>query len=209
MVKVGTGKLLVISLLWLVILACGSGASTDKLPVLGIRDISASGDTVYHKIPDFAFVDQDSNIVTAGTFKDKIYVTDFFFTSCPSICPKMKAQMIRLHDEFLDNDEVLLLSHSIDPVHDTVAVLKAYADALGVKTEKWHLVTGDKGEIYKIAEKYLVSVAEDDQAPGGFIHGGHFILVDKKKHIRGYYDGTVKEEVDKLMKDIQKLMNEG
>ncbi|MDX2247626.1 MAG: SCO family protein [Bacteroidia bacterium] len=200
-------KLLIFTSLSIFIISCSSGKKT--LPILGFRDVSPNGDTIYHVIPDFVFTNQEGQPVSQKTVAGKIYVTDFFFTSCPSICPKMKAQMIRIHDAFMDNDSLILLSHSIDPVFDSVAVLKDYADRLGIKTAKWHLLTGNKEEIYGIAEKYLVSVAEDGQAPGGFIHSGHFILVDTQRRIRGYYDGTREEEVNQLMSDIQVLMNEG
>ncbi|MEZ4825655.1 MAG: SCO family protein [Bacteroidia bacterium] len=199
-------KLLFINgLIWL-IASCASGSK--PLPVLGFRQTNAAGDTIYHTIPDFSFVDQDSNIVTQSTVAGKIYVTDFFFTSCPTICPKMKAQMIRIHDEFLGNDSIVLLSHSIDSYYDSVSVLKDYAEKLGIQTAKWHLLTGDKDKIWGIASEYLVSVANDDQEPGGYIHGGHFILIDPQRRIRGYYDGTNGAEVTRLMKDIRILLHE-
>ncbi|MEZ4775041.1 MAG: SCO family protein [Bacteroidia bacterium] len=178
------------------------------MPILGFREVGPAGDTLYHTIPDFAFTDQDGNTITPQTTAGKLYVADFFFTSCPTICPKMKAQMIRIHDAFIDNDSVVLLSHTIDPGYDSVAVLKDYAVRLGIQTAKWHLLTGDKDAIYGIADEYLVSVAEDDQEPGGFIHGGHFILVDPSRRIRGYYDGTKEEAVTQLIADIRLLLNE-
>ena len=191
---------------------CTAKSEPEKLPILGKRDIvekEVNGelvvDTVYHKIPDFAFVDQDSNRVTPETFDDKVYVADFFFTTCPI----MKTQMMRLYDQFYDNDEVVLLSHSIDPVYDSVKVLKDFAQRLGVETHKWHFVTGKKEEIYGIGENsYMVTAQEDEGAPGGYVHSGAFILVDKEKRIRGFYDGTVKEEVDQLMHDIELLLKE-
>ncbi|RMG59729.1 MAG: SCO family protein [Bacteroidetes bacterium] len=199
---------------FLSILFLGSllGACTPKtqgpLPIMGERTVSPSGDTLFHTIPDFTFVDQDSNRVTAATFADKVYVADFFFTTCPSICPKMSQQMVRLHDAFIDRPEVVLLSHSIDPTHDTVAVLREYAQALAVKSHKWHLVTGDEDDIYDMARAYMVSAMRDENAPGGYVHSGAFILVDKDRRIRGYYDGTKTEEVDQLMADIDRLLAE-
>jgi len=173
---------------------------------MGRHEVDAAGDTVYYRIPDFQFVDQDSNLVSAETVKDKIYVTDFFFTTCPSICPKMSQQMVRLHDEFKDDPEVVLISHTIDPAYDSVAVLREYAQALGVDSDKWHLVTGEKDSIYYMARQYMVSAVEDENAPGGFMHSGAFVLLDPNRHIRGYYDGTQPEEVDQLMTDMRKLM---
>lgn len=193
---------------FLVFLGLSCSTTQKKLPVLGFREVGPTGDTLYHKIPDFTFTDQDGNLISQETTAGKIYITDFFFTSCPTICPKMKAQMLRIHDAFIDNEAIVLLSHTIDPAHDSVAVLKEYASRLGIQTAKWHLLTGEKDVIYGIAEKYLVSVAEDDQEPGGFIHGGHFILIDTDRKIRGYYDGTREEEVSKLIEDIRLLLNE-
>ena len=193
-----------------------SGAKEKTLPILGEREPverEVNGqvvvDTIYHQVPDFAFVNQDSQRVTQETVKGKIYVTDFFFTSCPTICPKMKSQMLRVYEEFKGNPDVVLLSHSIDPQHDTVAVLKDYADRLGVQSNTWHFLTGEKDSIYDIASKYLVAVQEDgDAAGGGFTHGGHFILVDEQRRIRGVYDGTKEASVDKLLQDIPVLLNE-
>lgn len=164
---------------------------------------------VYGKIDEsFQFVNQDSQFVNNASFENKIYVTDFFFTSCPTICPKMKSQMILLHDEFKERDDFLLLSHTIDTRHDSVAVLREYAERLGVESENWHFVTGVRDEIYEIAKKYMVSAGEDESAPGGYIHSGAFILIDKQNQIRGYYDGTVAEETQELITDIKRLLDE-
>ncbi|MCB0852983.1 MAG: SCO family protein, partial [Bacteroidetes bacterium] len=119
----------VLSLSLLLLAAC-SPDKPKNLPYLGIKDVTANGDTLFHTIPPFAFLDQDSALITEADFEGKVYITDFFFTSCPSICPKMKSQMIRIHDAFLNDDRLVLLSHTIDPENDSVAVLKAYADAL-------------------------------------------------------------------------------
>lgn len=189
-------------------------AGSPELPYLGRHDFVEKTvnnetvvDTLYHRVADFAFVDQDSSIVTPETFEGKVYVTDFFFTTCPTICPVMKTQMLRVYEAFKDNDQVALLSHTIDPMHDTVAVLRDYAKRLGVSGDKWHFVTGDKDDIYEMGLKsYMVTAMEDDNEPGGFIHSGAFILVDKDRHIRGMYDGTKPEQVDILIRDIQKLI---
>lgn len=187
--------------------------SEKRLPIEGRREvktgISGVADTVYHTIPDFTFVNQDSSLITQDTFKESIYVADFFFTTCPSICPIMKTQMLRIYEKYEGNDKVKILSHSIDPVHDTVAVLNGYAEQLGVRSDQWHFVTGNKEDIFKIAQtSYLVSVAEDNLAPGGVIHSGAFLLIDSNRRIRGHYDGTKAEEVDKLMNDIAILLQE-
>ncbi len=188
--------------------------SNDQLPYLGRHDFVEKTvndkkmiDTLYHQVADFRFINQDSIIVTPETFQDKVYVTDFFFTTCPTICPVMKTQMLRIYEAFKNNDEVALLSHTIDPVHDTVAVLHDYAERLGVSGNNWHFVTGDKDEIYEMGLKsYMVTAMEDENEPGGFIHSGAFILVDKDKHIRGMYDGTEPEQVDVLIRDIRRLL---
>lgn len=163
-------------------------------------------DTVYNQVVDFEFIDQDSNIITAETVKGKVYVVDFFFTSCPTICPKMKQQMLRIYEEFEGNDRVVLLSHSIDLRNDTVPKLKRYAEKLEIETDRWHLMTGTKDGIYSIAEEYILPAQEDEAAPGGYLHSGQFVLMDGNHHIRGYYDGTVPTDVDLLMKDMQVLL---
>jgi protein SCO1/2 len=193
----------------------GKVSGENHLPYLGRHDYQEKVvnnqtvvDTLYHQVADFSFLNQDSLIVTPATFENKVYVTDFFFTSCPTICPVMKTQMLRVYDAFKDNNEVALLSHTIDPKHDTVALLHDYAERLGVSSDKWHFVTGEKDKIYEMGLKsYMVTAMEDDQEPGGFIHSGAFILVDKDGHIRGMYDGTKPEQVDILIRDIQKLID--
>lgn len=178
------------------------------LPIFGEKEVQ-NGDTIYHTIADFKFVDQDSAFVTNETFKDKIYVADFFFTSCRTICPIMKTQMLRVYDSIQNDPDVLLLSHSIDPEYDTVGLLHDYAERLGVKSDKWHFVTGSKEDIYKIAQtSYFATAMEDKSEPDGFIHSGAFLLIDKDKRIRGKYDGTKEEDVNRLLAEIQRLKKE-
>src|SRR5690606_4390375 len=139
----------------------------------------------------------------------KIYIAHFFFTSCPTICPVMKTQMLRVDQVFQENPEFAILSHAIDPEYDTVALLHDYAESLGVESVIWHFVPGDVEEIYDIGQtSYMVTAMEDDQEPGGFLHSGAFVLVDKEKRIRGIYDGTKEEAVSKLIKDIPVLLAE-
>lgn len=198
------------------VVSCSSFTSEKELPILGRREITMKEvngaevpDTTYHTIAGFRFLNQDSTWITNETFDGKVYVADFFFTSCPTICPIMKTQMVRIYEEFEGNSEVALLSHSIDPQHDSVAVLRDFSERLGVESSQWHFVTGDKDDIYDLGEtSYMVVAGEDQAAPGGYIHSGAFLLVDKQRRIRGVYDGTVKEEVDQLIKDINKLLNE-
>lgn len=179
-----------------------------KLPIFGEREVVGS-DTVYHKIANFRFVNQDSALVTNETFRNKIYVADFFFTSCRTICPVMKTQMLRVYNAIENDPEVLILSHTIDPEYDTVGLLHDFADRLGVKSSKWHFVTGEKDSIYNIAQKsYFATAMEDKTEPDGFIHSGAFLLIDKEQRIRGKYDGTKEEDVNRLLADIEKLKRE-
>lgn len=201
-------RLFGLSLLLLSLFACSqSQQEADKLPILGQREF-VDGDTVYHQIPDFRFVDQDSQFVTNETFTGKAYVVDFFFTSCPTICPKVKQQMLRIYDRFQDEEDLLFLSHSIDVKRDTVGRLREYATGLGIDGERWHLVTGDKDAIYEIADDYFSIAIEDSSVPGGFDHSGRLILIDENRHIRSFCNGTDPEEVDQFMKDIEKLLDE-
>jgi protein SCO1/2 len=189
------------------VLSCAQKKETP-LPIFGEREL-VGGDTVYHTIADFKFVDQDSAVITNATFQDKIYVADFFFTSCRTICPKMKTQMLRVYDSIENNPDVLLLSHTIDPEYDTVGLLHDYAERLGVKSSKWHFVTGNKDDIYKTAQtSYFATALEDKSEPDGFIHSGAFLLIDKQRRIRGKYDGTIEEDVNRLLGDIKKLEKE-
>lgn len=196
-------------IIFIVALSCVLGAcQPKKLPILGDREF-INGDSVYHTIPDFKFVDQDSNEVSNQTFNNKIYVADFFFTTCPTICPIMKTQMLRIYDKFKDNPEVGILSHTIDPRHDSVAVLKAFAKRLGVNGNFWHFVTGERDKIYEMGQQeYYVTAGEDSTAAGGIIHSGAFILVDKKRRVRGMYDGTKEKDVSRLIKDMSALLKE-
>lgn len=196
--------------------SCSRINNLKELPILGRKQVVPnmdSGvltyDTTYHQIADFSFVDQDSSIITNDTFQGKIYIADFFFTTCPTICPIMKAQMLRVYEKFIDNDYVMILSHTIDPNYDTVALLHEFADRLGVSSNKWHFVTGQQEKIYDIGQNsYMVSALEDQNEPGGYIHSGAFILVDKDRHIRGMYDGTKEDQVNRLIKDIPRLLKE-
>lgn len=181
--------------------------SSKTLPILGERQV-VDGDTVYHKIPDFSFVNQDSQVVNNETFAGKIYVADFFFVSCPTICPTVTKQMLRIHDRFAGDDRLLLLAHSIDTKRDTVERLANYARNLGVTADKWHFVTGDKDEILEIADDYFSIAIEDPDAPGGFDHSGRLILVDEDRHVRSFCNGTDPESVDRFMEDIDKLLAE-
>lgn len=208
--------MLVLCLLLIGIQACDQSGATGKLPIMGREKIverkdgiKTFYDTIPHMIADFKFVNQDSIWVSNETFSNKIYVADFFFTSCPTICPTMKKQMLRVYDKYKVVDQVNILSHTIDPLHDSVHVLKDYSERLGVASDKWHFVTGDEDVIYDLGEtSYMVTAGEDESAPGGYIHSGAFLLVDMDRRIRGVYDGTIPEQVDVLINDIDKLLKE-
>jgi protein SCO1/2 len=182
--------------------------SEPKLPIFGEREFNGK-DTIYHTIAPFSFVDQDSIVITNDTFKGKIYVADFFFTTCRTICPIMKTQMKRVYDATANDPDVLIVSHTIDPEWDTVELLHNYAKMLEVSSDRWHFVTGEKDSIYKIAQtSYFATAREDKSDPDGFIHSGAFLLIDSKQRIRGKYDGTREVDVDRLLKDIDKLRKE-
>lgn len=198
--------IILLSIVTISIISCDN--SSRKLPIMGERDF-VNGDSVYHTIPDFSFVNQDSSIITNKTYEGKIYVADFFFTTCPTICPVMKKQMLRVYEKYKENPKVGILSHTIDPRHDSVKVLKEYATQLGISGKMWNFVTGEKAKIYEIGEKsYYVTAGEDSTAAGGIIHSGAFILVDTKRRVRGIYDGTKETDVTKLIKDIEVLLIE-
>ncbi len=190
--------------------ACGENTQTNApLPIIGERlGLTDKGDTIYPTIPPFAFVDQNRDTVRNVDFNGKIYVVDFFFTHCPTICPKVTAQMLRVYDHFKDSSAVLLLSHSIDPKRDSVGRLRDYAQNLGVKAPKWRFVTGERDSIYAIADDYFSIAKEDPKSPGGFDHSGRLILVDKKRRVRSFCDGTDAEDVDRFIKDIERLLKE-
>lgn len=178
-----------------------------SLPILGQREV-VDGDKVYHTIPDFSFIDQDSNVVTNATFAGKAYVADFFFIHCPTICPKTTKQMLRIYERFDTNDGLLLLAHTVDPERDTVAALRRYAHNLNAISSKWHFVTGDEDAIYDIAGDYFSVALKDPDSSGGFDHSGRLILVDKNRHIRSFCNGTDPGDVDRFMGDIQLLLDE-
>ena len=195
--------------------ACKPGNSTTTaLPILGNRepvtktvDGKQVTDTVYSTIPAFKFVNQYADTISNKSLDGKIYVADFFFTTCPSICPVMHRNMLNVYKEFKADDNFRIISHTIDPKYDTVPVLKKYADKLGINGNTWWLLHGTKEETYQIAKNYLVSVQEKNPQ-GEYIHDGYFILVDKQKRLRGTYDGTDPAQVTKLIADIKTLKTE-
>ncbi|WP_282122774.1 SCO family protein [Algibacter mikhailovii] len=163
----------------------------------------------YHKIGDFSLVNQNGRTITQKDYQDKIYIADFFFTTCQTICPIMTNHMAIIQKELIQDDDVMLLSHSVTPEIDTVAQLKRYALKKGVNDKKWNLVTGDKKEIYKLARKSYLAVKDNgDGGPFDMVHTENFMLIDKKRQIRGFYDGTDPEDISRLLDDIQILKQE-
>jgi len=162
-----------------------------------------------HKVLDFNLINQNGKTITQLDYEGKIYVADFFFTRCMTICPVMTNNMGVLQQEFLNSDDVKFLSHSVTPVIDSVSVLKAYAEAKGVIDSKWNITTGPKKHIYELARKsYFAVLDEGDGGLQDFIHTENFVLVDKKKQIRGFYDGTDGEDIKRLISDIKLLQKQ-
>ena len=161
-----------------------------------------------HRVKDFSLINQNGGSISSKDYVDKIYVVDFFFTPCPSICPIMTDNMLLIQDEFINNNQIMLLSISVTPMIDSVPVLKKYANEKGVEDEKWNLTTGSKKHIYDLARKsYFAAVDQGDGDLQDFIHTPNFILVDKEKQIRGIYNGTELNEVSRLIQDIHLLIN--
>ena len=162
----------------------------------------------YHAVSDFLFINQNGDTITQKNYEGKIYVADFFFTTCGSICPKMTTNMIDIQTAFINNPKVMLLSHTVFPEMDSVSVLKAYAKKNGVIDTKWNLVTGDKKEIYSMARKsYLAVKLGKPEELYDMVHTENFILIDAKRQIRGFYDGTDKKEIQRLIEDIHFLID--
>lgn len=215
-------KVLYRSLIVLIIFIIGAsigyqiGYKRKPLPVLGPKDFNAElvDESVQikespHTIGNFALINQEGKLITQEDFKGKIYVADFFFTTCPGICPVMTTNLSRIFIEFKGDQEVKLISHSVTPEEDSVPVLKAYAEKYHANSDQWHFVTGDKKQIYSLARKhYFAASSKGDGGKEDFIHSQNFILVDHLGRIRGAYDGTSFDEVDQLIKDIEFLKSE-
>ncbi len=209
--KTITLALLVLLPMGIIFFISNFGKNRYKLPVYFAED-SVQTETGHYKIteayavPDFALIDQDRNPVTQKQLRGYIYVADFFFTRCGSICPKMTSQLTRVQEEFMKDTIVRIVSFTVDPKHDTSEVLKAYAAEYGAKEGKWRFVTGPKDSIYALAQKgYYITAMEDTAHPVDFVHSDKLVLVDKNGWIRGYYNGTDQKEVDKLITEIKVL----
>ncbi len=162
----------------------------------------------YHTISNFKLINQNGDTITQNNYKGKIYVADFFFTTCQTICPKMTNNMAKIQEAIKNDPEVMLLSHTVTPIIDSVPQLKKYALQKGVIDSKWNLVTGDKKQIYDLARKSYLVAKDVPYSPNDLVHTENFVLVDKKKRIRGFYDGTNLEEIKKLLHDLKVLKEE-
>ena len=186
------------------------------LPFITYTDVN--GEVQKRKAPDFTFVNQNGDTISKSDLDGKIYLVDFFFTSCPSICPVMTANLMKIENRFSHYDEFAILSHTVDPKRDRPEVLKEYATARNITSKDWHFLTGEKDSLYAVAYKYLSSAMEDDSAPGGFLHTEYFVLVDKEGVMRsreddngniiGVYDGTNAQHIRDLIDDIKVLIAE-
>lgn len=188
--------------------ACQNKRPQRTLPVLNRFTVN-EGDTIYEQIPSFTFFNQDSVPFSSEQLKGKIYVVDFFFTSCPGICPVLTGQMKRLQELCNEIPDLMLVSFTVDPHRDTPSKLKQYGIHYRADFSNWVFLTGPMDSIYHIGKQgYYLGMAKDDNEPGGYMHSGKFVLVDKQGLIRGYYDGTNANDVDRLVKDIRILRTE-
>jgi protein SCO1/2 len=211
-----SSKLLIIYLYLTGVLFSSCQSSDRKLPIYGSREAVSNmvndqltTDTIYQTIPDFNFLNQDSVNITNHQFDGKIYIADFFFTRCGTICPIMHRNMYNIYQQYKDNKQLAFLSHTIDFKHDRPGVLKNYAKKLGVNDGRWQFVWGPKDKIYSLAKSsYMSSAVVDDNAAGGFDHSGYLLLIDKHRRIRGAYLGFDTAEVNQLKDDLKLLLAE-
>lgn len=181
----------------------------SSLGIMGPVTQNENDESVYHQIGEFSFIGQNGDEISSIDLQNTIYVANFFFVACPSICPQMTDQIYRVQEEYKDEARVKFISHTVDPVRDSVPILQGYARQYKVDPDKWHLVTGKKEDIYLMARNaYLVTALEGDGGPLDFIHSELLTLVDWNKNIRGQYDGTDPDHVDVLIKDIKKLLKQ-
>ncbi len=179
------------------------------LAYFGPKNVFNDNDTVFHRVPAFSFTNQNNEITDTNTTRNKIYVTEFFFTTCPSICPIMNNNLQLVYKEFENEQDVLILSHTVDPETDSIHVLKEYANKRGVTDKRWLFLTGSKKDLYDVARKgYLLDAEEGNGGPEDFIHTQNFALVDKERRLRGFYDGTDSSEVQRLIREIKLLKKE-
>ena len=199
----------------LIIILTSCDSEKSVLPILGQHDYETRteagetiSDTIHYTVPDFSFLGHRSVEINNNTIAGKVTIADFFFTTCPTICPVMSRNMKKISQEFLGKKNLTMLSFSIDAIHDSIPVLNKYASKLNVENENWHFMVCEKKKTFELAKGFMISAAEDKNAPGGLIHSGAFILLDGQQRIRAYYDGTKEEDVDKAIADIKTLLDE-
>ena len=181
----------------------------SDLPILGERDFDLHGDTVYHTLPDFSFVNQFGKEVNQNFYNGKVYVADFFFTSCPGICPIMTEELQKVQEALKGlNEDVLILSHTVDPQADSTDALLAYGEEKGADFSTWNFVTGKKEKLYEMAQSYLVVANHDPSQKIEFVHSDKLVLIDKENRIRGLYSGIETREVKQLIQDVKTLLKE-
>jgi len=220
MIKMLTKKDNWINLWWLtfglfVLIIVGCEPKQHALPYIGHHDIAqinsqeySKGDTMYHVIPDFTYLTQDSVLLSSNEIAGKVWIAKFFFTTCPTICPPMTSSMKEVHTQLKDNlDELVFLSFSIDPEKDTPAQLREYIKTHEIDPVNWYFLTGDEAETHDLGVNgFFIHAMSDDLAPGGFAHSPNFVLVDQNRHIRGIYDGLVPDDREQLIKDVHRLL---
>lgn len=200
----------------LIVLFLTTACGKKQLPIMGERAIDIKVvdgkeviDTIYQTVPDFSLTNQDGKIIDQNTLNGKIYVADFFFVTCPTICPRMKKNLLTIYNTYKGNPNILFLSHTIDPDHDSVSVLKDFAERLGADSKQWLFLTGNRDSIYELATHgYYATALPDSTEPGGYVHSGGLILVDKNRRVRGIYDGTSAKDAEVLINDIEILLDE-
>ena len=192
-------------LLFIFLLSCSP--KKKSLPYLGEHIVGEQNDTTYYSIPDFSLTNQDSSIINQDIVDNKIYVSYFFFTSCPATCPVMTEAMKRVYKLVGDHEDFMVLAHTVDPKRDTPAKLKEFSIENEINKDNWQFLTEDNDYIYDLGMNgYYLSMGKHDTAPGGFIHSSRLILVDKERHIRGMFEGTDAAEVAKLIESINTLL---
>lgn len=196
--------------IFILIFTCSCKISKQKLPYFDSYDFSPKWNSVDHKIPKFQLINQNGDTITNNDYTGKIYIADFFFTTCPGICPKLTKHMKILEDLYSNNDQIKFLSYTVMPWHDSVSVLNEYGKRYDIKSEKWNLVTGEKEEIYRVARDgyFADNSFKAQESVNEFIHTENFYLIDKRGKIRGVYNGTLEIEIERLKRHIITLEKE-
>ncbi|MBT4775941.1 MAG: SCO family protein [Crocinitomicaceae bacterium] len=186
--------------------SCQEKSTPDAiLPIYGHKELDTNGDTIYHTVEDFEFTNQDGVLISKKSTHGEVYIADYFFTHCPTMCPAMTGQMKRVRKAL---PEITILTHTCDPKRDSAQQLKRYVEKRGIDTDNWHFLTGDKEALYTHGfYSYMMTTDEDILAPGGFMHSPYFAIVDRDHRVRGMYDGTNTEQVDQLIVDAKSLIN--